>query len=305
MNYKFKITNLKKIDKELKKIFKKCEVCNELKIITNYYNKKTCKDGHINSCKECNYKKRKEMYQHKCLQCGKTFKSAKKIQKFCNTSCEGKFNRGSNNPNWKNKTHKGNCKYCGKNILIKEYTDKSYSYCSQECKSKHQKQILKSSNNPNWKGGMIKTKCDNCNTEIEITQYNFKIKGNHFCCNRCYAEWQSKNKCGENNPNWNPTKTIEEREKDRLIPGIIDFRKEVYKRDKYTCQCCGDNKGGNLNAHHLNSYNWDKEHRTDINNGITLCKKCHKEFHDIYGYGNNNYKQMLEFIENKNKIQIN
>ena len=31
-------------------------------------------------------------------------------------------------------------------------------------------------------------------------------------------------------------------------------------------------------------------------NGITLCEKCHKEFHKTYGYKNNNIKQLKEFL---------
>ena len=102
----------------------------------------------------------------------------------------------------------------------------------------------------------------------------------------------------ENHPKWNPNLTQEEREKRREGIGIEQWRKEVYERDNYTCQCCGDNKGGNLVAHHLNSYNWDKEHRTDVDNGITLCEECHKQFHKIYGYGNNSKEQFEEYFKN-------
>lgn len=114
----------------------------------------------------------------------------------------------------------------------------------------------------------------------------------NFRCPECY------NVKGENNPNWNPNLTDEERKKRRNIEGYNDFIKEVYKRDNWTCQCCNE-KGKKINAHHLNSYDWDKEHRIDINNGITLCEDCHKEFHHIYGYGNNTKEQYEEWIKIK------
>ena len=91
----------------------------------------------------------------------------------------------------------------------------------------------------------------------------------------------------------------------RLKDGIRnickEWRKEVYKRYNYTCQCCGDNTGGNLNAHHLDGYEWCIEKRIDIDNGITLCEKCHKEFHCLYGRKNNTYSEFQEFLNLKNK----
>lgn len=104
---------------------------------------------------------------------------------------------------------------------------------------------------------------------------------------------------GEENPNYNPNKTDEERESQRHIKGYEEWRDSVYTRDNFTCKCCGDNKGGNLNAHHLNSYSWYKEGRTDVENGITLCDSCHKEFHSIYSYFNNTKQQFEQFLFNK------
>lgn len=102
---------------------------------------------------------------------------------------------------------------------------------------------------------------------------------------------------GENNPRWNPNITEEERENGRFIKGYNDFVKGVYKRDNYTCQCCGVyGDGKNLNAHHLDGYNWCKDKRIDINNGITLCTNCHKTFHREYGKGHNTKEQYEEWI---------
>ena len=72
----------------------------------------------------------------------------------------------------------------------------------------------------------------------------------------------------------------------------------VNKRDNYTCQICDDNKGGNLNAHHIESYDINSDKRILLENGVTLCDSCHKNFHHLYGYGNNTKKQFIEFISN-------
>lgn len=60
------------------------------------------------------------------------------------------------------------------------------------------------------------------------------------------------------------------------------WRLAVFERDCFTCQSCGKS-GGKLNAHHIERYRSNIERRTDINNGITLCEKCHRELHKEEG----------------------
>lgn len=57
-----------------------------------------------------------------------------------------------------------------------------------------------------------------------------------------------------------------------------EWRDAVFQRDNYTCQRCGK-RGGALNAHHILRYRNNESHRTDIDNGITLCTECHKSVH--------------------------
>ena len=59
------------------------------------------------------------------------------------------------------------------------------------------------------------------------------------------------------------------------------FRENVLSRDHYKCQCCGLKK--KLHVHHIFSYKYYSSLRTDVNNGITLCKYCHQKYHTIYG----------------------
>jgi hypothetical protein len=100
---------------------------------------------------------------------------------------------------------------------------------------------------------------------------------------------------GEDSPNWNPNKTQKERELGRKIPGYKEWIMAVYERDNYTCKKCGE-YGGNLNAHHIEGYADNKELRIELNNGITLCSKCHKKFHSIYGLRGFNKLNLDEFL---------
>jgi len=164
--------------------------------------------------------------------------------------------------------------------------------------------------------------CKTCEHEYDQNKYN------HICeqCGTAYNSGKKKSKIckqcqdikftgetnpmygirrfGKNNPNYNLDKSDDEREQGRYIEGYEIWRKAVYKRDNYTCQCCRDSKGGNLNAHHLDGYNWCKEKRVDVNNGVTLCVDCHKEFHYIYNFGNNTYRQFEEFKLHKIKSYL-
>ena len=58
----------------------------------------------------------------------------------------------------------------------------------------------------------------------------------------------------------------------------IEWRKNVFERDDYTCQICGK-IGGELNAHHKKSFSKYEDLRFTLSNGITLCKECHIELH--------------------------
>lgn len=104
---------------------------------------------------------------------------------------------------------------------------------------------------------------------------------------------------GENSHFYNPELTDEERIGNRytLFGGkIYVWRREVYERDNYTCQLC-ESSSNELNAHHLNGWNWAVEERFDIDNGITLCVDCHGGFHKEYGRGNNTREQFEEFAQ--------
>jgi hypothetical protein len=68
--------------------------------------------------------------------------------------------------------------------------------------------------------------------------------------------------------------------RDRSQIAYKKWRMAVYERDGFKCCECGSKK--NLNAHHI--IHWARLEKGDplkfdINNGVTLCKKCHLKAH--------------------------
>lgn len=69
----------------------------------------------------------------------------------------------------------------------------------------------------------------------------------------------------------------EDTDKRRNSYKYIQWRENVYKRDNYTCQQCGET--GKIQAHHIKEWKDHKELRYDVDNGITLCRTCHENIH--------------------------
>jgi len=95
----------------------------------------------------------------------------------------------------------------------------------------------------------------------------------------------------ENNPNWKGGITYLT-EQIRKCFKYRQWRSDIFYRDNYICLICGQ-KSGKLNAHHLISFNLilqeyeittieealECEKLWSLNNGVTLCKECHRELH--------------------------
>lgn len=103
--------------------------------------------------------------------------------------------------------------------------------------------------------------CNNSTIGIWLHEYNIPIN----------------DMLGKNHPNWKGGISTEQ-DKERKTNDYIAWRKSIYKRDKWTCQDCGQ-INGDINAHHIIPWRDCKNTSlaTNINNGITLCKKCHNK----------------------------
>lgn len=172
------------------------------------------------------------------------------------------------------------CDNCGKErkVMFKQYRDLCISCCQLGRIHSEETKIKISKNNG-------KSMLGKKHTEKSKKKMSIKQSGIH---NGMYG------KSGKNSPTWNSKITNKEREIGRFYSEYGIWRNNVFERDNYTCQIC-NKRNVILRAHHICGYAENKELRTILSNGITLCRKCHDKFHGKYGMGKNTKKQFLEF----------
>lgn len=172
-----------------------------------------------------------------------------------------------------------NCQNCGE--LFDDYLGNNRKFCSQKCAKESLSIFLKSNRlgerNPNFRDYDVY--CKVCGEPIERAKRSKSI----YCSVECMGIDRDK----EKNPNWKGGNRT-------------DFREQVFERDDFTCQKCGK-RGGNLNAHHMLSFQDNPDTRFMIENGITLCTVCHYTFHNEFGFVRNDSEQLRRFFETETK----
>lgn len=253
------------------------------------YNTKECdKCGKVYTPSSATQKWCQDCLTKRCIYCNKEYSIAKKsiyeTSKFCSRECKGLYRSthyiGENASNYKNGNRiliQVKCDYCNELMMKeKQHIDKwEKNFCNRKCQANYYKDHpLKGENNPKY--SKVTVICEWC--EKEYKTYKSTSDKTRFCSNQCRGNWQSEMMKGSNHPNWSGG-IAEKRSLSSVSREYKKWRNDVFKRDNFTCQSCGDNKGGNLNAHHIKSYKNNPELRTTLSNGITLCETCHIETH--------------------------
>lgn len=184
------------------------------------------------------------------------------------------------------------CKYC--NIEKgREYTRYSYDFVKEKFEEKQYKLVSVDYKDVDSDLLFI---CERHPEEGVQTTTFYSVLNYTNNCKRCRYDMQS----GEFHYNWQGG-ISSERDKYKISVDYQRWRDNVFKRDNYTCQCCGKTNTY-IEAHHLWNYADYPELRTNITNGITLCFDCHSvnakgSFHNLYTQFHNTPDQLNEYIK--------
>lgn len=215
-----------------------------------------------------------------CVGCGSTYLTKNKQQRYCSVKCGQRHVHADARVQLK-------CTKCGK-LFNREKSRIRHAtvYCSRDCSDGTLK--------PSRVTSRILS-CSLCQSQFK-REKNAIRDGYNYCSHTCYSNHYAELglRRGQNNGRYNADITQEERIVRRNYPEYVEWRRQVYERDNYTCNRCGK-RGVELHAHHLFNYAEHIELRTDVDNGVTLCSSCHTEFHVYYGRRNNTQAQFEEF----------
>lgn len=196
-----------------------------------------------------------------CINCGKLFNrpygiSIKnkywKRRKFCSIKCKHLWGRPERI-----------CPICGKKF--RSWRHQKHKYCSKLCGNRSR---------PN-RGRKIELTCKRCGKKFIPTRRGKQGRNSRFCSLICRGKYWRKDK----HWNWKGGITPKNR-RGRHTKQYKEWRLSVYHRDYFTCQDCKKHcNQKNIVAHHLKGWNKYPKLRYELNNGITLCRHCHKIRH--------------------------
>jgi predicted nucleic acid-binding Zn ribbon protein len=203
------------------------------------------------------------MAESECVVCKKHFENTSSYKrKTCSKECNYVLVAEKTKTRAKGKLKK-NCEVC--NAEFETWPSEDYRTCSRKCN-----RVLISAK---LKGKQRSQEhCSNISKALKNSEANKKLRFKKGEENPAFGRDQT----GPANNNWKGgiTNTNQKRRND---PRLVEWRQEVFKRDNYTCQDCGEK--GYLHAHHIIPFSQDYSKAFDLENGKTLCVDCHEKIH--------------------------
>lgn len=244
--------------------------------------KKFCSQECLNEYRKKNKVIRGKVNQF-CLYCGEGFHvkpSKLERKKFCSWQCRNAWYEENKSEGPEPNTV---CIVCEKPYYSKPHKLEESKFCSRECKGKWNSQNAIGVNGYNYKYGrseLVDYDCDLCGETFQIEQYKLvrEIGEQHFCSSECLSNFRQGLALnnGRVRKAWNH---IEGRCKNLGIStaDYLKWKRECLRRDSHSCRLCGSRDL--LCTHHGVPVKERPDLALDVNNGITLCGKCHRKVH--------------------------
>lgn len=157
------------------------------------------------------------------------------------------------------------CQVCRKEFVVKAHRQAKAKYCSSICFGFSRRGIK-------W-GKQIEKTCLSCGKAFLI--YPYRISSAQYCSRKCTYKEHGQKVAGEKSHLWKGG-ISKIGQNARMTTEYKKWRMAVFQRDNFTCQMCFI-VGKNLQANHIKKWSLYPELRFSIDNGITLCKGCHKK----------------------------
>jgi hypothetical protein len=246
-----------------------------------------------------------------CEYCGETYEvnpAQVEETKYCSRECK-----------WEAGRVRKDCKWCGEEFIAYKARENKATFCSMECRTEWQSETWVKEDHPSWQGGMVELECEYCGGSYsrkpkdaeksrfcsreckreagrvrkdckwcgeEFTAYKANEEVATFCSMECKNEWLSENMGGEDNPFWKGGY------EPYYGPNWKSQRRRARERDDHACQACGATKeelGQEPDVHHIKPFrefvddegNADYEAANDLDNLVTLCRPCHREYEGL------------------------
>lgn len=147
-------------------------------------------------------------------------------------------------------------------------------FCSYACRGKWRAKHWLGKNHPRYQPGPRELECQHCGKKFSQrkTEAFSEFRKRKFCSMEC-AKYGQHRLTGEEHPLYNPNS----RRKDRRGKHGA-WARAVISRDNATCQRCGA-QDVELHAHHILHFKSHPDKRWDLDNGETLCFRCHWDEH--------------------------
>lgn len=206
-----------------------------------------------------------KLKRFRCNQCESSFEANTIERRFCSRDCyykyssingnSGQFTKETtkeNHPHWKGgKIHISVCGFC--KIYFTAYKSSHRKFCSVECFREH------------W----IKQEYHKQRNKITFQKISKALRGKG-----------RPDLSGDKHPNWKGGRSRGYKT-GYYSTEYKKWREKVFERDNYFCQeCSSDNY---ITAHHIKSFAHYPELRFNVENGLTLCEKCHTKTDNYKG----------------------